>query len=108
MRRGMTAEEADAAVADLPPCDLDDAGPLPPEQIAALKLADILTEPETVQVDEALMAELREHFTTGQVLELATALSVASGWQRFIEAFGIRPDHWTEATPIPDRPTSSP
>jgi hypothetical protein len=26
---------------------------------------------------------------------------VASGWQRFIEAFGIRPDGWTEQTPLP-------
>jgi hypothetical protein len=29
------------------------------------------------------------------------SLSVASGWQRFIEAFGIRPDSWTEAMPLP-------
>lgn len=106
MRKGMTVEEADAAVADLPPCDLDaeEAGPLPPEQLAALRLADVLTEPRAIPVDENLMAELRAHFTPGQILELASALAVASGWQRFIEAFGIRPDHWTEATPIPDRP----
>ncbi|MDH3679312.1 MAG: hypothetical protein OEV40_05105 [Acidimicrobiia bacterium] len=107
----MTTEEADAAVGDLPSCDVDrldadatSAGPLPPEQIAALKLADVLTEPRTAQVDQPLMAELSEHFTAGQILELATALAVASGWQRFIEAFGIRPDHWTEATPLPPRP----
>lgn len=106
MRKGMTVEEADAAVAELPPCDLDaeQAGPLPPEQIAALRLADVLTEPRAAPVDEDLMTELREHFSPGQILELASALAVASGWQRFIEAFGIRPDHWTEATPIPVRP----
>ena len=113
MRKGMKAEEADAAVADLPPLGSPSAGTddtasvLPPEQIAALRLADVLTEPQTTPVDPSLMAELRAHFTPGQILELATALAVASGWQRFIEAFGIRPDHWTEATPIPDRPNSS-
>ena len=30
---------------------------------------------------------------------LGAALSVASGWQRFIEAFGIRPDGWREGGP---------
>lgn len=109
MRKGMTEEEAEAAVADLPPCDVDGedetaTSPLPPDQIAALRLVDVLTEPRARQVDPELMAELSEHFEPGQILELATALSVASGWQRFIEAFGIRPDHWTEATPLPPRP----
>ncbi len=110
MRKGMTVAEADAAIADLPPCDLDAVEPdgvLPPAQIAALRLADVLTEAEPAQVDAGLMAELSEHFTPGQILELATALSVASGWQRFIEAFGIRPDHWTEATPQPPRPATA-
>ncbi len=114
MRKGMTVEEADAAIGELPGCDLDDldtsaesdteGGPLPPAQIAALKLVDVLTQPETEQVDPDLMAELSQHFDPGQILELGSALSVASGWQRFIEAFGIRPDHWTEATPQPPRP----
>jgi hypothetical protein len=46
-----------------------------------------------------------------EILELGAALSIASGWQRFIEAFGIRPDGWTATTPLPwrtgveDRPT---
>ena len=108
MRRGMTEDEVEAATADLPAraeADVDD-GPLPPEQLAALRLADVLTEPEGSAVDADLMAELSEHFTPGQILELGAALGVASGWQRFIEAFGIRPDHWTEATPVPRRPES--
>lgn len=104
MRKGMTEAEADAAIADLPSCEVPSPGPLPPEQLAALRLVDVLTEPQTTQVDPALMAELGEHFTASQILELGTALAVASGWQRFIEAFGIRPDHWTEATPLPPRP----
>ena len=52
-------------------------------------------------MDEALFAQLREHFDEGQILELGAALTVASGWQRLIEAFGIRPDAWSETTPLP-------
>lgn len=55
------------------------------------RLADRLTEPKPI-VDAALYAELRKHFDAGQILALGAALSVASGWQRFIEAFGIRSD----------------
>ncbi len=98
MRKGLTEEEANAAVGELEDADL------PPAQIAALKLGDVLTGPTGAQVDAGLMTELQEPFTPGQILELSTALSVASGWQRFIEAFDIRPDHWSEATPIPPRP----
>jgi alkylhydroperoxidase family enzyme len=50
---------------------------------------------------------LREHLDDVEILELGAALSVGSGWQRFIEAFGIRPDFWTEATPFPWRDPSS-
>jgi alkylhydroperoxidase family enzyme len=52
-------------------------------------------------VDDALFALLREHFDEGQILELGAALTVASGWQRMIEAFGIRPDAWSENTRLP-------
>ena len=47
----------------------------------------------------ALPQRLRAHLDDRELLELGAALSVASGWQRFIEAFGIRPDSWTEALP---------
>ncbi|MGF1596954.1 MAG: hypothetical protein ACFCVK_08470 [Acidimicrobiales bacterium] len=98
MRKGLTEDEATAASGDLAEASL------PPDQIAALKLADLLTEPDVTPIDQALMDELLEHFDQGQILELAAALSVASGWQRMIETFGIRPDHWSEATPLPPRP----
>lgn len=101
MRKGLTEEEANEASGDL-----ENINVLPPEQVAALKLADLLTEPSTPTMSPDLMAELSAHFTPGQILELSTALAVASGWQRFIEAFGIRPDHWTEATPLPPRPNA--
>jgi alkylhydroperoxidase family enzyme len=56
---------------------------------------------EKPEVDDALFALLRGHFDEGEILELGAALTVASGWQRFIEAFGIRPDAWSESTPLP-------
>lgn len=99
MRKGLTEEEATEAVGNL-----DDATSLPPAQVVALRLVDALTEAGTPTISPDLLAELGQHFDDGQILELASALSVASGWQRFIEAFEIRPDHWTEATPLPTRP----
>ncbi|HEX3176465.1 MAG TPA: hypothetical protein VHZ49_07300 [Methylomirabilota bacterium] len=99
MRNGLTGAEVDAALGDL-----DAATALPPATVTALRLADRLTEPAP-RVDREFYAELRRHFDEGQILALGAALSVASGWQRFIEAFGIRPDGWTEATPVPGRPT---
>jgi alkylhydroperoxidase family enzyme len=94
MRQGLTESEVEAALGDL------DTAALPEPTVAALRLADRLTgvRPE---VDEAVYTELRRHFDEDQILELGAALTVASGWQRFIEAFGIRPDSWTDATPLP-------
>ena len=94
MRKGLTEGEVQAALGDLERADL------PARTVAALRLADCLTG-ERPLVDDALFAELRRHFNEGQILELGAALTVASGWQRFIEAFGIRPDAWTETTPLP-------
>ena len=70
--------------------DLDASG-LDERTVAALRLVDILAEPHPTVTDERY-TELRRHFDDEEILELAVALSVASGWQRFIEAFGIRPD----------------
>ena len=94
MRAGLTEGDVEAALGDL------DAPALPAATRAALRLADRLTEPRPT-VDETFYAELRRHFDEGQILALGAALSVASGWQRFIEAFGIRPDGWTEGGPRP-------
>jgi alkylhydroperoxidase family enzyme len=90
----MTEEMVDAALGDL-----DDAD-LPSRTVAALRLADELTEPRP-SVDDDLMALLRSEFDDDEILELGAALAVASGWQRFIEAFGIRPDQWNEGTALP-------
>ena len=94
MRKGLTEGEVQAALGDLERADL------PARTVAALRLADCLNG-ERPSVDDALFAELRRHFDEGQILELGAALTVASGWQRFIEAFGIRPDAWSETTPLP-------
>jgi alkylhydroperoxidase family enzyme len=94
VRRGLTEGDVNEALGDL------DVADLPPATVAALRLADRLTEPRPA-MDERLRAELAEHYDDGQVLELGAALSIGSGWQRFIEAFEVRPDQWTEATPLP-------
>jgi len=99
MRKGLTEQEVTQAVGDLSVADQLDQ-----RQLAALRLADTLTEYGAPSVDAKQLAELTEVFDPGEILELGSALSVASGWQRFIEAFGIRPDHWSEATPKPQRP----
>ncbi len=95
MRKDLTEDEVQAALGDL-----DAATILPPSTVAALRLADRLTDVQPA-VDAAFYADLRRHFDDEQILALGVALTVASGWQRFIEAFGIRPDGWTEATPMP-------
>lgn len=98
MRKGLTEDEVQAALGDL-----DGDVPLDGPTVAALRLADVLSGPAAA-VDEALSQELSRHYDDGQVLELAAALCVGSGWQRMIEAFGIRPDRWTAATPLPFGP----
>jgi len=78
---------------------------LPSATVMALRLADVLTS-DTPIVTPAFQAELKVYFSDDQILELGSALAVASGWQRFIEAFGIRPDGWTVGTAPPLRPGS--
>jgi alkylhydroperoxidase family enzyme len=94
VRKGLTEREVQQALGDL------DRAELPARTVAALRLADCLSG-ERPRVDDALFALLRRHFDEGQILELGAALTVASGWQRLIEAFGIRPDAWSESTPLP-------
>jgi alkylhydroperoxidase family enzyme len=94
--RGAT-EDLVAKLADYERSDL------PERTKAALRLADRLSG-EQRAVDAPLIAALREHFTDDQILDLGMTAAFASGWQRFIEAFGIVPDRWTETSPSPFRP----
>jgi alkylhydroperoxidase family enzyme len=73
---------------------------LPERTKAALRLADELGR-ERPHVGEAFYAELREHFTDDEILDLGMSMAFAFGWQRFIEAFGIVPDQWRDGSGFP-------
>jgi alkylhydroperoxidase family enzyme len=94
--RGAT-EDLVAKLADYESSDL------PERTKAALRLADTLSG-DRPSVDAAFMAALRQDFTDAQILDLGMTIAFASGWQRFIEAFGVVPDRWTEHSPSPFRP----
>jgi len=80
----------EALVAKL--ADYEDSD-LPERTKMALRLADRLTG-ERPSIDDAFYAELRRCFSDDEILDLGMTLAFASGWQRFIEAFGIVPDRW--------------
>ena len=95
MRRGAT-EDLVAKLADYEGSDL------PERTKAALRLADKLSGDDR-SVDADFMAALRTHFSDDQILDLGMTIAFASGWQRFIEAFGIVPDRWRDGAPMPFR-----
>ena len=101
VRKGLNEAEMHAAVGDL-----DEDGPtapaavLPARTITALRLVDLLVTPHPI-VDEEAYRVFTKEFSDGELLELAAAIVVGSGWQKLIEAFGIRPDHWTDTSPLP-------
>lgn len=101
---GMTDDLVQAALGDLAMAESQQL--LPPATIAALRMADLLTS-DAPAVTGEFQTMLRQHFDDTQILELGSALAVASGWQRFIEAFGIRPDSWNSETENPVRPSAS-
>jgi alkylhydroperoxidase family enzyme len=76
---------------------------LPERTKAALRLADRLASASPT-VDEAFHAALKRHLTDDEILDLGMTITFVSGWQRFIEAFGIVPDRWHDASPSPFRP----
>jgi len=93
VRRGAT-EDLISKLADYERSDL------PERTKAALRLADRLSG-ERPFVDRAFYDELRSHFSEDQIIDLGMTITFASGWQRFIEAFGIVPDRWREGQPPP-------
>jgi alkylhydroperoxidase family enzyme len=76
---------------------------LPERTKAALRLADRLSG-DRPRVDPAFYAELRRHLSEDEILDLGMTATFASGWQRFIEAFGVVPDRWTEGASAPFGP----
>ena len=93
MSRGAT-EDLVAKLADYEQSDLSE------RTKAALRLADRLTG-DRPTVDEAYYEALRRHFSDDEILDLGMTITFASGWQRFIEAFGIVPDRWRDGAPAP-------
>ena len=93
MRRGAT-EDLVAKLADY------EASDLPERTKVALRLADRLAGDHPT-IDPRLETELRRHFSGDQLIDLGMTLTFASGWQRFIEAFGIVPDQWRDGAPMP-------
>jgi len=77
-----------------------EASDLPERTKMALRLADRLTAAKP-EIDEAFYEELRREFSDEEILDLGMTLTFFSGWQRFIEAFGVRPDAWSADTPLP-------
>jgi alkylhydroperoxidase family enzyme len=73
---------------------------LPERTKMALRLTDRLFQ-DRGRIDDAFYKQLREYFDEEELLDLGMTLTFALGWQRFIEAFGIRPDNWEEGMACP-------
>jgi alkylhydroperoxidase family enzyme len=95
VRRGAT-EDLVSKLSDYERSDLPD------RTKAALRLADRLSGEHPV-IDRPFYEELRAHFSEDEIIDLGMTITFASGWQRFIEAFGIVPDRWKEGQPPPFR-----
>ena len=95
MSRGLTEEMVDQ-LADFEQSDLDERTKW------ALRLAERIR--TGVPADDEFYAAMRRHFSDDQILDLGMTVAFMAGWQRFIEAFGIVPDRWTEGDPLPWSP----
>ena len=67
---------------------------LPDSWKASLSFSEHLAGTPKGPIPADLQARLEQHFSSPQILRLGALLAVGSGWQRMIEAFGIRPDHY--------------
>ena len=77
-----------------------EASDLPERTKAALRFADKLSGDHQA-VDPTFFEGLRAHFTDDEILDLGMSIVFFSGWQRFIDAVGILPDHWRDGSPLP-------
>jgi alkylhydroperoxidase family enzyme len=71
---------------------IDDEGSdlLSPRERAALHFAEKLAV-DHHKVDDALWAELRQHFTEAEIIELAAHVTLFIGFGRFNEIVGLEP-----------------
>lgn len=80
----MTEEQIEAVAGDI------HTGPFTDAEEAALALATLLS--NAVQdgvVDEQLEAELRRHYTDGQIMELAMVIAILVGMARLLFALDL-------------------
>ena len=79
-----------------------------PAERAALEYAERITYTDR-QVDDALFAELKKHFTEAQLVELTAAIAWENYRARFDHAFGIEAQGFSEGAycPLPERATSA-
>jgi alkylhydroperoxidase family enzyme len=93
VRRGAT-EEVVAKLVDYERSDLAE------RTKSALRYADRLVS-ERPQLDPEFHAMLKRSFTDDELLDLGMMIMFFSGWQRFIDAFGILPDRWRDGDALP-------
>lgn len=67
---------------------------LPESWKVALCFSEHLSGSPKGPIPDELHRRLADHFSDVEILRLGALLAVGSGWQRMIEAFGIRPDHF--------------
>ena len=73
---------------------------LPARTKAALRLAERLAAPHAT-IEPAFYEALKRDLTDDEILDLGMTVTFMSGWQRFIEAFGIVPDRWQDGARPP-------
>ncbi|MBW1783514.1 MAG: carboxymuconolactone decarboxylase family protein [Deltaproteobacteria bacterium] len=73
---------------------------LPERTKMALRLTDRLFQ-DRYQIDDKFYKQLREHFDEEALIDLGMTVAFFMAWQRFIEAFGIRPDNWSGGMRFP-------
>jgi len=99
MRHGLTEEMVDK-VRDYENSDL------PERTKMALRLVDKMAF-DHLGMDEEFQAGLREHFSEDEIMDLGMMMGFTLGMQRFVEAFGIRPDSWNEGDACPWDPVEN-
>jgi len=67
---------------------------LPESWKVALCFSEHLSGSPKGPIPDELHRRLADHFSDVEILRPGALLAVGSGWQRMIEAFGIRPDHF--------------